>query len=88
MAQTLYIGNLNYRTSESDLKDLFERNGIKVENINIIQDRYTGRSKGFAFIDVNDSDVEKAISTLNGYNFLERRIRIDRARPRSEPKRY
>lgn len=70
----IYIGNLNYRMNENELAELLSEFG-NVRSIRIIKDRETGRSKGFAFVEMDDkADAEKAISTLNGTEVMGRPI--------------
>jgi len=78
----IYIGNLNYRVKESDLKQLLEEHGT-VESVRLIVDRNTGRSKGFAFADVPDADEAKAmIEKLNGREHEGRPLVLKEAMPR------
>ena len=79
----IYVGNLSYQTTEADLSDLFEQVG-QVESVNIITDRDTGRSKGFAFVEMNDEDAEKAIAQFNGTEVNGRSVTVNEARPREE----
>jgi RNA recognition motif-containing protein len=80
----LYIGNLAYATTEEDLKTLFANAGT-VTSVDLIKDRDTGRSKGFAFIQMsNQAEAEKAISLYNGYSLGERELRVSIARPRED----
>ena len=79
----IYVGNLSYQTTEADLTDLFEQVG-QVESVNIITDRDTGRSKGFAFVEMNDEDAEKAIAQFNGTEVMGRSVTVNEARPREE----
>ena len=79
----IYVGNLSYQTTEGDLTDLFEQVG-QVESVNIITDRDTGRSKGFAFVEMNDEDAEKAIAQFNGTEVNGRSVTVNEARPREE----
>ena len=80
----LYIGNLSYSTTEEGLRTLFSQAGT-VESVDIIKDRNTGRSKGFAFIAMsNQAEAEKAISMFNETIFDNRTIKVNIARPREE----
>jgi len=84
MEKKLYVGNLSYATTEEELRTLFSQAGT-VASVELIKDRYTGNSKGFAFIEMsNQSEMEKAISTFNGYNLSNREIKVSIARPREE----
>ena len=82
MAKNLYVGNLNYDTTESTLRTLFEELGA-IESINVIMDRMTGRSRGFAFVEmVEESAAQAAIAQLDGQLVDGRNIRVSEARPR------
>jgi len=84
MAKKLYVGNLNYRTTESGLRTLFEEYG-EVESVNVVTDRETGRSKGFAFVEMgSEEEAQAAKGALNGQMVDEREIRVDEARPRTD----
>lgn len=84
MEVKLYVGNLSYDTSEDDLKTLFSKAG-EVASVALIMDRDTGRSKGFAFVEMmTQADAEKAISTFNGFNLDDRELKVNLAKPREE----
>ncbi len=84
MESKLYVGNLAYTTSEGDLQTLFTQAGTVV-SVAIINDRETGRSKGFAFVEMsNQAEAEKAISLFNGQIYQERPLTVNIARPREE----
>ena len=79
----IYIGNLNYLVKEADLQQVIEEYGA-VESVKIIKDRETGKSKGFAFIEMNnDAQAKQAIEELNGSEFEGRTMIVKEARPRS-----
>ncbi|MFH1790479.1 MAG: RNA-binding protein [Candidatus Omnitrophota bacterium] len=76
----VYVGNLLYNLAESDLRRSFEGAGVTVISVEIIRDRQTGRSKGFAFVEVDsDRAIEKAISQLDGKDLKGRKLRISKA---------
>jgi len=78
----IYIGNLNYRVREDDLKQVLEEYG-DVDSVKIIKDRETGRSKGFAFAEMpNDADARKAIEELDQAEFQGRQMVVKEARPK------
>ncbi|WP_106830420.1 RNA recognition motif domain-containing protein [Parabacteroides pacaensis] len=78
----IYIGNLNYRVREEDLKQVMEEYGV-VDSVKIIKDRETGRSKGFAFVEMPDNAAaQKAIEELNQAEFEGRQMVVKEARPR------
>ncbi len=81
MAKRLYVGNLPYTSTEDELRELFSRHGT-VESVNLIIDRDTGRSRGFAFVEMDPSGADAAISALNGQDLGGRSLRIDEARER------
>jgi RNA recognition motif-containing protein len=84
MAKKLYCGNLAYETTEHKLSELFGEMG-EVVSVNLITDRMTGRSKGFAFIEMADYDAaQKAINELNGKQVDGREIKVAEARPQRE----
>ena len=80
MSKKIYVGNLSFQTTESELSDLFTQFG-EVESVSIITDRDTGRSKGFGFVAMNDDNAEKAISGLNGTELNGRALTVNEARP-------
>lgn len=78
----IYVGNLNFQTSEQALNDLFSQHG-QVERVNIIIDRQTGRSRGFGFVTMPNSDeAQAAIEAVNGKEFEERTLRVNEAQGR------
>ena len=84
MAKKLYVGNLSYSTSDSDLQELFESYGA-VDSARVITDRDTGRSKGFGFVEMsNDAEAQAAIDGLNGQESGGRTLTVNEARPREE----
>ncbi len=84
METKLYVGNLSYDATEEELKTLFSQAGM-VQSVAIIKDRETGRSKGFAFIEMsNQTEAQAAISQLNGKSYRDRALTVNIARPREE----
>src|ERR1700752_729272 len=82
--KNLYVGNLPHSTTEPDLRNLFSSYG-QVDNISIITDRETGRSRGFAFVEMTDSgEAEKAIAALNGTELGGRALKVNEARPKTD----
>jgi RNA recognition motif-containing protein len=82
-SMNLYVGNLAYHTTESELKALFAPYG-EVESARIITDRDSGRSKGFGFVELsNRTEGERAIAELNGKEIDSRPIKVNEAKPRS-----
>ena len=84
MAKRLYVGNLSYATTEATLSELFGAIG-EVLSVNLITDRATGRSKGFAFVEMTEHAAAlKAINQLNGQEVDERSIKVAEARPKRD----
>ncbi len=82
MAKNIYVGNLSYSTSESEIEKLFSQYG-PIDSVKIITDRQTGRSKGFGFVEMtNAEDADKAIAELNGKDIGGRALTVNEARPR------
>ncbi len=80
----IYIGNLSYEVTEEDLQQAFEVFG-QVESVNIIKDKFSGRSKGFGFVEMPDkANGQSAINELNGKELKGRTLNVNEARPRSE----
>jgi RNA recognition motif-containing protein len=84
MTKNLYVGNLSYDTTEETLRTLFAEYG-EIESVRLISDRYTGRSKGFAFVEMStEQAAQEAISGLNGKQVDNREIKVDNAKPQRE----
>ncbi len=80
----LYVGNLSFKAQESELSSLFSAHG-EVASVTIIKDRYTGRSKGFAFVEMaNEDGGRSAITALHDQDFQTRKLIVNEARPREE----
>ncbi len=80
----IYVGNLNYKVQENKLKEVFDDFGT-VESVKIIQDKATGRSKGFAFVEMpNDAEGQAAIDGLNSSEFMGRKLVVNQARPKEQ----
>ncbi|MBC7382171.1 MAG: RNA-binding protein [Bacteroidia bacterium] len=80
----IYIGNLNWTATDDELRSLFSQFG-EVTSINIVNDKFTGRSKGFGFVEMPDNaSAQSAINSLNGQSFKDRNITVNEARPREE----
>lgn len=82
MSKRIYIGNLPYTTTDVELRELFQQHG-EVMSADVLQDRETGRSRGFGFVEMADADAQKAIAELNGKDFGGRALRVNEARERS-----
>jgi cold-inducible RNA-binding protein len=84
MPAKLFVGNLTFTATENDLQDYFAQAGVVV-SVNIMQDRMTGRSRGFAFIEMSTKeDAEKAIQMFHSKDFQGRPLTVNEARPREE----
>jgi cold-inducible RNA-binding protein len=84
MAMKLYVGNLSFQTSSQDLEQLFAQAG-KVESASIVEDRDTGRSRGFGFVEMaTKEEGEKAIEQFNGTDLAGRNLTVNEARPRED----
>ncbi len=83
MGRKLYVGNLPYSADQQTLQDTFSQCGT-VESVNVIMDRDTGQSKGFAFVEMSsDSEAQKAIQELNGTSIDGREIKVNEAKPKA-----
>ncbi len=84
MGTRLFVGNINHQATENDLEDFFAAAG-KVVAVNIVQDRATGQSRGFGFVEMGTpEEAQKAISTLHEKDFQGRQLTVNEARPREE----
>jgi len=80
----IYVGNLNYDTTEEDLRELFETHG-SVDSSKIISDQFTGRSRGFGFVEMADREEGlKAIKEVDSKEFQGRSLKVNEARPRRD----
>ena len=80
MSKKLFVGNLSFQTTESDITSAFEQFGA-VESVQIISDRETGRSKGFGFVVMGEEEADKAIAQLNGSQLGGRALTVNVAKP-------
>src|SRR5207237_9279249 len=82
LGNKLYVGNLSFDTTELDLQDLFAQAGA-VQEVALMQDKFTGKSRGFAFVTMSsDADAQKAIAEINGTQLEGRALTVNEARPR------
>ncbi len=78
--KNIYVGNISYSVTEENIQELFEQHG-KVNSVKIIIDRYTQRSKGFGFVEMEDEkEADEAINAINGIEFLGRNLKVNEAR--------
>ena len=84
----IYIGNINYEVTEEELKEIIKKKGFEVQDVTIIRDKFSGRSKGFGFAEFeNDEQVQKAIESLDGHELKSRKLKVNKAllrEPRDE----
>ncbi len=84
MSTKLFVGNLSFNTTENDLQDAFAAHGTVAE-VNLMMDRMTGRSRGFAFVTMGSpEEAQKAIDAMNGATLHDRALTVNIARPREE----
>src|ERR1700693_4355633 len=84
MATKLYVGNLSFQTTSDELRDYFAQAG-NVESASVVEDRMTGRSRGFGFIEMSTpEEAAAAIEQLNGKEFAGRNLTVNEARPRAD----
>ena len=84
MGNKLYVGNLSFNTTETDLQDLFGQAGT-VSEVMLVQDKFTGKSRGFAFVTMNDTtEANAAMAAINGQEIGGRALSVNEARPREE----
>lgn len=82
MSQKIYVGNLPYSTTDQELQDLFATHG-SVQSANVVTDRYSGRSRGFGFVEMGSADeAQQAITALNGSDYQGRNLVVNEARPK------
>lgn len=87
MGKNIYVGNLSFSVGEAQLQELFEQKGT-VDSVTVIRDANTGRSRGFAFVNMaTEEEAQKAIAELNGYSLDERRLTVNEARPKPQQRR-
>jgi RNA recognition motif-containing protein len=82
--KSLFVGNMSFQTTESDLNALFKPFG-QVSRVNLVKDRETGRARGFAFVEMpNNEEAAKAIAALDGKEVAGRNLKVNEARPKTE----
>jgi RNA recognition motif-containing protein len=79
----IYVGNISYKSTVDDLGNLFAEYG-DVTSVKIIEDKFTGRSKGFGFVEMGDEGGQAAVEALDGFDHLGRNLRVSKANPREE----
>ena len=84
-ASKLYVGNLDFNTTEDELRSHFEQKGIQPKSVTLIKDKYTGRAKGFGFVEVESEEViQKAVEALDGQELNGRKLTVNKAKPPRE----
>ena len=84
MSKKLYVGNLSFQATQEQVQGLFAPFG-EIQNVNLVTDRYTGRSRGFAFVEMaSEEAAQKAIDALNGKPFQDRNLNVSQARPEGQ----
>ena len=81
MAKTIFVGNLPWSVTDKDMEEKFSQFG-KVISARVVTDKFTGRSRGFGFVDMDDADADKAIDAMRGYKWGDRELTINEAKPR------
>jgi len=79
--KSIYVGNISFETTPDQLRDLFSQHG-DVMSVKLVNDRYTGQPRGFAFVEMDDDSAESAISATDGMEFKGRSIKVNLAKPR------
>jgi RNA recognition motif-containing protein len=79
----LYVGNLSYEMDDNQLRELFSDYG-EVQSSSVITDKFSGKSRGFGFVEIGDAEAERAIAEKNGFEYQGRKLVVNEARPREE----
>lgn len=87
MAKNIYVGNLPWSATEAEVRATFEAHG-EVTSVKLIEDRETGRPRGFAFVEMDDEGGRQAIEALDGKDFGGRNLKVNEARPREQRPRW
>lgn len=82
MSKSIYVGNLPWAATEDQVRDLFAEYG-NVISVKLVNDRETGRARGFGFVEMEDADADNAIESLDNFNFGGRTLRVNEAKPRA-----
>jgi len=78
----LFVGNLPYSASESDIETFFAQAGVTVDAVNVMRDRFSGEARGFGFVDINDgAAANRAVEACNGRDLMGRAVVVNEARP-------
>jgi hypothetical protein len=87
LSKNIYVGNLSWSTTDADLHAMFSQYG-QVSSAHVIEDRETGRSRGFGFVEMDDEGARKSIQALNGTDCQGRNLKVNEAQPRESRPRY
>ena len=77
----LYVGNLPYQASESDIQNWFTQSGVSVDSVTVMRDRFSGEPRGFGFVEIADTDLDRAVDACNGKAMMGRKLVVNEARP-------
>lgn len=78
----LFVGNLPYAANETDLQNFFADNGVPIDSVTVMRDRFTGQARGFGFVEINDDGAaQKAVDTCHGKDLMGRTLVVNEARP-------
>lgn len=77
----LFVGNLPYKATDSDLQAFFAEAGVQVASVNILKDRFSGEARGFGFVEVDESQANQAVQACNGRALMGRALVVNEARP-------
>ena len=86
MAKTIFVGNLPWSVNDEQLKEKFVQFG-SVISARVVTDKFSGRSRGFGFVDMENADADKAIAAMTGYKWSDRELTINEAKPKTEGQR-
>jgi cold-inducible RNA-binding protein len=85
LLKKLYVGNLPFQATEEELGNWFKQAGVTPANVTLVRDRFTGQPRGFGFVEVNNDDgANRAMQSLNGQDFMSRKLVVNEARPLRE----
>ena len=78
----LFVGNLPYAANEQDLTSFFAENGVTIDTVTVMRDRFTGQARGFGFVEINEDDAaQKAVDNCHGKDLMGRAVVVNEARP-------
>ncbi len=81
--KSIFVGNLPWSATDAELSEKFSAHGAVI-SARIVSDKFSGKSRGFGFVDMEDADADKAIAAMNGYKWGERELTVNEAKPKSE----